>query len=313
METRDATGLKVAVFGATGPIGRQVTRVLLDRGAEVRVVSRSPDRLARDFGDAPAERHPADLQDPAAAREAARDRHVVIHAVGLPAEMFERHLPIARNAVAACREAGSRPFLVTSYWSYGPGDEAPMPESRSRSGDSRKAQIRGQMEDLFLEAEGAVARLPDFYGPEEGYSLLNEALASVTAGETADWPGDPDAPRDFLHYADAGRILAELVLREAAYGEPWNVPGSGAAPPRELLEMGAREAGTRAKIRRIRPWMARLVSLFRSDVRAILDVMPLYEAPAVLDTSKLEALLGPPSVTPYEEGIRGTVEWMAGR
>lgn len=313
MEVRDATGLKVAVFGATGPIGRHVTRALVERGADVRVVSRSADRLARDFEDAPVERRPADLEDAAAAREAALDRHLVVHAVGLPAELFERHVPIARNVVAACRNAGARPFLVTSYWSYGPGDAAPMEESRPRSGDSGKAAVRERQEDVFLEAEGAVARLPDFYGPEEGYSLLNEALASVVAGETATWPGDPDAPRDFLYYADAGRLLVALALREEAYGEPWNLPGSGGVPPRELLEQGARTAGTSARIRRIGRWTARLASLVRPDVRAFLDVMPIYEAPAVLDTSKLEALVGPVDVTPYGEGIPATVEWLAGR
>lgn len=313
MEVRDATGLKVAVFGATGPIGRYVTRALLERGADVRVVSRSANRLAREFGEAAVERHPADLEDAGAAREAALDRHLVVHAVGLPAEIFERHVPIARNVVAACRNAGARPFLVTSYWSYGPGDAAPMAESRSRRGDSGKAAVRERQEDVFLEADGAVARLPDFYGPEDGYSLLNEALASVVAGETATWPGDPDAPRDFLYYADAGRLLVTLALRKEAYGEPWNLPGSGGVPPRELLEQGARVAGTSARIRRIRPWMARLASLVRSDVRAFLDVMPIYEAPALLDTSKLEALVGPVDVTAYGEGIPATVDWLAGR
>ena len=313
MEGRDAAGLKVAVFGATGPIGRRVTSVLAERGADVRVVSRSPENLARHFGELPVERHAADLEDPAAAAGAARDRHLVVHAVGLPAEAFDRHVPIARNAVAACREAGARAFLVTSYWSYGPGQTEPMREDRPRRGDSRMARIREREEEVFLEAGGAVARLPDFYGPEEGYSLLNEALGSLVAGDTADWPGDPDAPRDFLHYADAGRLLVELALREEAYGEAWNVPGSGAAPPRQLLETGARAAGTAPKVRRIRPWMARLAALFRSDVRAFLDVMPLYDAPAVLDGSKLEALLGPLPGTPYEEGIPETVAWLSGR
>lgn len=313
MGGRDATGLQAAVFGATGPIGRRVTSELVGRGAHVRVVSRSPGKLERHFGDLPVERHPADLEDAAAAVTAARDRHLVVHAVGLPAEAFARHVPIARNVVEACGEAGARPFLVTSYWSYGPGDGNPMREDRPRTGESDKARIREREEEVFLGAGGAVARLPDFYGPEEGYSLLNEALASLVAGGTADWPGDPDARRDFLHYADAGRLLVELALREGAYGEAWNVPGSGAAPPRELLEMGARAAGTEPKVRRIRPWMARLAALFRSDVRAFLDVMPLYEAPAVLDTSKLEALLGPPSVTPYDGGIPETVAWLSER
>lgn len=302
--------MKVAVFGATGPIGRRLTRALLDRDLEVRVVSRSAENLERDFGDTAAERHVADLDDPGAAREAARGTDLVVHAVGLPAELFERHVPIARNAVEAALEAGARSFLVTSYWSYGPGGDEPMPESRPRTVENRVATVREREEEVFLEAGGAVARLPDFYGPEPALSLLNDGLEAVVRGKTVSWPGDPDAPRDFLYYPDAGRILADLALRDEAYGEAWNVPGSGARAPRALLAQAADVAGTRLRIRRIRLWMARLVALFKSDVRPFLDVIPLYDAPAVLDTGKIEALLGPVPTTPYEESIPRTVEWL---
>lgn len=305
--------MKAVIFGATGPIGRQVTDALLRRGLEVRVVSRSEDRLRRDYGARPVERRAADLEDRARAIAAAEGCDLLVHAVGLPAERFELHVPMAENAVAAGRESGARALLVTSYWSYGPGDPRPMPESRPRAGDSRMAAIRAREEEVFLEGGGAVARLPDFFGPEPGLSLLNDALAAVGAGKKASWPGDPDAPRDFLFYGDAGRLLAELALHEEAYGEPWNVPGSGAEPPRRLLSRAAEYAGTRLRLRRIRRWQARLAGLFRSDVRAFVDIMPLYEAPLVLDGSKLRGLLGELGATPYEEALPATLAWLAAR
>lgn len=305
--------IKVAVFGATGPIGRRVTRTLLGRGVTVRAVSRDPDNLARDFDELEVERFPADLTRPEAAIEAADGCNLVVHAVGLPAELFEQHVPIAENAVAACRRAGAWPFLVTSYWSYGTGDAAPMAESRGRTGSSDKARIREAEERVFLDADGAVARLPDFYGPEEGVSLFNDALDSVRKGETVDWPGDPDAPRDFLYYGDAGRLVVDLAFQEDAYGDAWNVPGSGVETPRALLQRAARIVGSRLRVRRIRRWMARLVSLFRADVRGFLDVMPLYEAPAILDTTKFEGLLGDAETTPYDDGLAATLEWLERR
>lgn len=305
--------MRIAVFGATGPIGRRATAALLDRGVEVRVVSRSPERLERDFGPLAVERVAADLEDEADAVRAAAACDRVIHAVGLPGERFERHVPIARRAVAACREAGAKPFLVTSYWSYGPGDADPMPETRPRAPGSRMAEVRAREEAVFLEAGGAVARLPDFFGPEPGTSLLNDALDAARRGVTATWPGDPDRPRDFLFHPDAGPVLADLALRDESYGEPWNVPGSGPETPRRLVERAAEVAGTEAKVRRVRRWMARLVAIARKDVRPFVDVIPLYEAPAILDTAKIEALLGPVRTTPYAEAIPLTLEALASR
>lgn len=305
--------MKVAVFGATGPIGRRTAADFLGRGHEVRVVSRSEERLERDFGETGAERASADLMDRDAAVRAARGCHLVVHSVGLPAPRFEDHLELSANTVAACRESDARAFLVTSYWSYGPGDEEPMREDRPRTGDSRMSEIRARQEEIFLEAGGAVARLPDFFGPEEGLSVLNDALDAARNDSRVLWPGDPDAPRDFLSYVDAGRLVAELALANGAYGAPWNVPGSGARPPRELVEMGAAHAGRSVKVRGVGKWMARLAAIFRSDVREFLDVHPLYRAPMILDTSRIRELLGEDAVetTPYGTAVMQTMEWLA--
>lgn len=307
--------MKVAVFGATGPIGRAVTPGIRERGHEVRVVSRNEEKLRRDFEADGAEIHPADVADPEETIQAADGCDVVIHSVGLPAPEFDAHIRHARSTVQACEEVGARPFLVTSYWSYGPGDPEPMAEDRTRRGDGEMSRIRARQEDVFLEAGGAVARLPDFYGPDDGLSVLNDALDAVRTDDRVLWPGDPDAPRDFLYYDDAGGILSELALRDDAYGRPWNVPGSGAVPPREILRIATRYLDRSVRVRGVGKWMARIAALFRSDVREFLDVLPLYRAPLILDTSRIESLLGPESVqtTPYEEAIPVTLDWLAGR
>lgn len=303
---------RVAVFGASGGIGRHLVPELLDRGLEVRAVSRSRENLERDFRGGGAEIVPADIEDREAAARAAEGCDVVVHAVGLPAEAFDRHLPLARSTVTAASRSGARPFLVTSYWSYGPGEEEPVSEGRPRRGASRMSAVREEQEQVFLEEGGAVARLPDFYGPDPGFSLLNDGLESVVDGDTVSWPGDPDAVRDFIFYPDAGRLLADLLLEERSYGEAWNVPGSGPEAPRALLETAARITGRELRLRRIRRWMAFLVAPFNSEVRAFLDIMPVYEAPAVLDCSKLEGLLGEARTTDYGDALPATLDWMAG-
>ncbi|MGD8700549.1 MAG: NAD(P)H-binding protein [Gemmatimonadales bacterium] len=299
---------RVAVFGATGATGREIVRELRRRGLAVRAVSRSNEKLARDFGDLDVERHAGDLGDPSAAAKAAEGCDLIFDCVGLPMERFADHIVIARNTAQAAQAQGARAVLVTSYWSYGPGDETPMREDRPLAPGSDKAAIRKQQEDVMLEARACVARLPDFYGPGAEIAIMNDALQSVRAGKAALWPGDPEAPRDFLFIPDSGRLVCDLAMRDEAYGRAWNVPGSGAEPPRAILEQAARQRGVDLKVRRGRSWMLWLAGIFNSDARAFRDVLPLYERPAILDTEAIRQLLDEIRVTPYEEGLRRTLE-----
>lgn len=304
---------RAAVFGATGATGREITRELRRRGVAVRAVSRSADNLARDFGDLEVDRHVADLGDRDAAVEAAADCDLVFHCVGLPAERFSLHVPLTQNTVAAIEAQRARGVLVTSYWSYGPGDDEPISEDRRPVPGSEMARIRKEQEDVMLAAGGCVARLPDFYGPGADLSLANDALQAVFAGRAALWPGDPDARRDFIFVPDSGPVLCELTSRSGAYGRPWNVPGSGAETPRSILECAARLRGTELKLRRGRRWMLELFALFNRQARGFRDVFPLYERPAILDTTRIRELLGELRLTSYEDGIRQTFAWMEDR
>jgi nucleoside-diphosphate-sugar epimerase len=301
---------RVAVFGTTGATGREVVGELLRRGVHVRVVSRSPDHLARAFGELGVERHAADLTDRNAAIQAAEGCDLIFDCVGLPLERFHLHVAIAQNVAAAMEASGARGVLVTSYWSYGPGDAGPMPEDRPLAPGSEKARIRREQEEVLLRSGAAVARLPDFYGPGAEISLLNDGLKALAAGKSVLWPGDPEAPRDFSFIPDTGRLLCDLAERPAAYGQPWNVPGSGPEPPRKILEQAAELRGTRLKLRRGRRWMVALAGLFRPELREFKDLLPLYERPVILDDTRIRRLLAEIRVTPYEEGIRRTFLWL---
>lgn len=299
---------RAAVFGATGATGRELVRELLRRGIGARAVSRSPEKLARDFGDLDVDRHAADLSDPAAAARAATGCDLIFDCVGLPMERYADHVLIARNTAEAARAHSARAALVTSYWSYGPGDGVPMREDRPLTPGSEMARIRREQEDVLLDAGACVVRLPDFYGPGAELAVMNDALQSVRAGKAVLWPGDPEAPRDFLFVPDIAYMLCELTMRDEAYGRAWNVPGSGAEPPRTILERAARLRGVKLKIRRGRSWMLALAGIFSSEIRAFRDVLPLYERPVILDTTAIRGLLGKVRITPYEEGIRRTLE-----
>ena len=56
--------------------------------------------------------------------------------------------------------------------------------------------------------------------------------------------------------------------------------------------------------------MLRVLGLFNPLMRELVEMLYLEETPVILDDSKLQAKLGTLRKTPYDEGIRQTLEWM---
>lgn len=299
---------RAAVFGATGATGREIARELLQRGVSVRAVSRNMDKLERDFGNTDAKLHVADLVDREAAIAAARGCDLIFHCVGLPLQSYHLHPQLARNTAAAMRHNSARGVLVTSFWSYGPVGSTSVSEDQPPVTGCHKCLVRRELEEVFLEAGGAAAVLPDFFGPGAEASPLNDALAAAAEGKAALWPGDPDAPRDFIYVPDTGRLLCELAWRPEAFGERWNVPGSGAEPPRRVIDLAAPSG--KATIRRGRRWMIYLGGILNRELREFADVFPLYDQPYGLDGSRFESLLADVrGRTRYEDAVQPTLEW----
>lgn len=112
----------ILVAGATGASGREIVKVLLDKGYTVRAMSRSAERAAR-LGDA-VEPVEADVTDPSSLTGVMKDVDAVISAIG------GRH-PIGANGfkavdyqgnvnlIDAAKAAGVKRFLVITAGSAG--------------------------------------------------------------------------------------------------------------------------------------------------------------------------------------------------
>jgi dihydroflavonol-4-reductase len=110
--------MKVCVTGATGFVGAHVTRALSERGDEVRVAYRNPDRLKALDG-VEFRRAKADVLDYQAMRRAVKGSEVLFHVAGFvgsnPSELVWRlnaHAPVV--AVEAAAAEGLRRVVVTS-------------------------------------------------------------------------------------------------------------------------------------------------------------------------------------------------------
>ena len=95
----------VLVVGATGAVGSQVVRALLERGAPVRVFVRSPEKV-RDLPPE-VERAPGTLEDREAVARALRG----VHAAFYVSPHDEREEEFAADFASACEREGVRLVL----------------------------------------------------------------------------------------------------------------------------------------------------------------------------------------------------------
>src|SRR5262245_62560428 len=112
--------MTILVTGATGFVGRHVTRLLSSRGDNVRVLLR-PGSQFQALEDLPLDRAYGDLRDPSSLRKALAGVNQVFHVAAdyrlwakKPNEIYESNVQGTRNLIEESRESGVERFIYTS-------------------------------------------------------------------------------------------------------------------------------------------------------------------------------------------------------
>jgi nucleoside-diphosphate-sugar epimerase len=309
---------KVAIFGASGPIGRFVGLELNRRGIPFRAVGRTARKLEAAFaGLRNAELVSADLSLESAAREAAGAADTVIYTLGVTYTEFALYPRLMRAAVEGAASAGVQRFvLVTGVYSYGVPQTPKVAETHPRNPVSVKGRLRKEQEDVLLAAgERGLLRplivcLPDFYGPHADNSLANPIFRAALAGKTANWLGPVSTPHEFVFVPDAGPVIVELASRDDCYGQAWHFAGPGEITALGFIQKIYQAVGRAPKFRSAGRNLLRVLGWFNPLMRELPEMLYLQETPVLLDDQKLRHKLGEVHKTSYDEGIRQTFEWM---
>ena len=240
--------MKVVVTGATGTIGREVVRALRDRGDDVAVLTRDPDRAREKLG-ADVEAHVwRDPKTEPAPAEALHDADAVIHLLGeevaqrwsdeAKREIRDSRVLGTRNLVAGLREAGPRLRTLVSQsasgW-YGPRGSEPVDETEPPA-DDFLAQV---VQDWEAEARRAddevgvrvvmtrtgVVLSPDGGALEKMMPFFKLGVGGPVAG------GKQYVP--WIHLDDVVGALLFALDNDAASG-PVNVVAPNAATNKEF-------------------------------------------------------------------------------
>jgi nucleoside-diphosphate-sugar epimerase len=303
---------KAAIIGATGPTGIHLAAALRAEGIGVRAIARNATALARLFADDAVEKVPGDARDADTIARAIQGCDLAIDCIGLPAGAMHEHAETATAIAAALAKTGARALQVSSYWAYMPFQRLPVDETHPRERGNAYIQARRAAEDILAAAGAAIVHLPDFFGPFVHISMLQQPLADAAAGRVMNWVGGSRLAREYIFVPDAMRLVAALVRRPEAYGQHWAFPGAGPLTGPAAAAIASAHLGRPVKLRAAGSVLLRLASLFNRDLRDFLPMVPHYLGPMRYDGAKLARLIGDPKLTPYEEAIPQTLDWLRG-
>jgi GDP-L-fucose synthase len=252
---RSFSGSNVLVTGGTGLIGREITRILCDAGAKVRIVS-----LDRIEVDNRASHIIGDLTDFTLCKELARDTDFVFHVAGIkgsievtkakPASFFVPLLMFNTNVLEACRLNKVRKVVYTSsIGAYASAEvfredenlEGP-PMDMFPGWAKRMAEMQIQAYRVQYGTDNfSVVRPCNVYGPGDNFDPQNAMVIPSLMyriyrkeDPVVVW-GDGSAVRDFAFSRDVaeGTILA---LHHGTHGQFVNLGGGRGYSIRELVE-----------------------------------------------------------------------------
>ena len=153
----------VLVTGASGFVGWQVARLLLERGYRVRALARPSSSLP----ELDVERATGDLRDPASLARAVAGCGVVFHVAADyrlwskdPAEMYRSNVDGTRNILVAAKAAGVERFVYTSTVGCigvppgGIGDEKQPVSLQEMAGPYKRSKYLAEQVALEFAADG---------------------------------------------------------------------------------------------------------------------------------------------------------------
>lgn len=301
------TGQKILVTGGTGLIGRQVVDILVNAGANVKIVSLDKINVNKK-----AEHIYGDLTSFDFCKEVTRGFDSVFHIAGIgasvqatvehPASHFVPHLMMNTNVLEASRQNGIEKLVYTS--TIGAYASAEIFVESEYTIDSKPMDFAGwakRMAELQVQAykkeyglEGySVVRPANVYGPGDNFDPVNalvipSLMSRIYRGENpvVVW-GDGSAIRDFVFSRD----VAEGIILALYHGT-----GDG------FVNLGS---GIGYSIRELVEALHGIV-----DFNYVFDAeKPSGYPKRVMDISLARQKIGYNPITTLAEGLKETWDW----
>lgn len=314
-----ATQNTALILGATGGIGGEVARQLVDTGWSVRALRRGQAPAAPDAsgiawitGDA-LNRHEV--------MAAAEGCAVIVHAVNPPGyrRWAELVLPMLDNTIEAATVQGATIVLPGTVYNFGPDAFPVLTEDSPQRPLTRKGAIRVELEQRLRNATGngarvIVVRAGDFFGPKAGNNWFSQGLVKPGKPvEKVTYPGISGIGHQWGYLPDVARTMVELLARREAL-DPFSCfhmaghwDSDGTAMNAAICRVVHQHTGRQPRVVGFPWWLLTLAAPFSETFREMREMRYLWQSPIRMPNAKLVDTLGYEPHTPLDEAVRATL------
>jgi nucleoside-diphosphate-sugar epimerase len=306
------------ILGISGGFGQAVAAALAQRGWGIRALSRRPaDR--RPPLPYPVEWQMGDALDAASVRQAAEGATLIVHGVNPPdyQRWREDGLPMLAHTIAAAKESGATILFPANIYVFSSTSPPRVDESAVREPQSRKGQVRLEMEHMLEQAAREhgipviALRAGDFFGPGITNSWFAQAMAKggfsakvirtlTPPGIAHAWAYVPDLAEAFARLVERRQTLPTFTLAHFA--------GHADMTGRDMAEAVARVISRGNVPIRPFPWFTFwLGALFVPFLREALEMRWLWKTSITLENGQLRHLIGEEPHTPLDNAVRAAL------
>ncbi len=230
---------QVTIFGGTGFLGRQVVKLLIEKGIRIRVAVRHCEQSAvfsRERAEGHIECQEADVSDEASVARSVAGSHAVVNAVGHyveagPATFDLIHAQGALHVARQARQAGVRRLIHVS----GLGADPASTSSYIRARGIGEARVKEAFEGV------TILRPCVIFGP--GDAFLNTLASLARSLPTLPLFGRGDTRLQPVFVGDVASACVNAIEDPSTGGRVYELGGPKIYTYRELIELVLRHDG----------------------------------------------------------------------
>ena len=249
---------RICVIGGTGFVGRHIARQLVERGYDVRVLTRDRERAKHLLVLPSVDVVVANVHDPAELARQFSKMEAVINLVGILHEgrknSFDNaHVQLTQKILDACQRANVKRLLHMSALATAP--DAPSAYLRSKA-EAEKRVLAFQQAGF---GEATIFRPSVIFGQGDSFiNLFAKLIKTLPVVALA----CPHARFQPIHVQDVARAFVDSLEQSRSFGQAYNLCGPKIYTLRELIVLIAALLGKRRPIIGLGPRLSYLQAWF---------------------------------------------------